>query len=114
MQKLLAIVIAALISGCVTNVTMTGKSYPAVDPLQVKVLFKEKPKCEYEELAFIGTPLSWNQNRAVDKARNNAAEIGADYIMIEAVHINMFNEASVSAVAYKCGQVNRENVEISK
>ncbi|MFZ5524205.1 MAG: hypothetical protein ACOY9D_09020 [Pseudomonadota bacterium] len=114
MKKSLVIVITALITGCATNATMTGKAYPAVDPLQVKVLFREKPKCEYEELAFIGTPLVWNQNEAINAARKKAAEIGADYIMIETINVNAFNDASASAIAYKCGQVNRENVEVSK
>jgi len=91
---------------------MTGKAYAPVDPLDVKILFKEKPDCNYEELAFIGSPLMWNQNAAVESAREEAAEIGADYIMIQSVNVNAFNDASVSAVAYKCGRVDREKVDI--
>lgn len=103
-----------LMVGCATQVTMTGRSYPPVDHLKVKVLFKEKPKCQYEELAFIGTPLEWNQNVAIQSARIKAAEIGADYVVIQTVNVNAFNDASVSAIAYKCGDVDRENVELDK
>ncbi|MCW8828915.1 MAG: hypothetical protein OQK94_07665 [Gammaproteobacteria bacterium] len=103
-----------MIAGCATHVTMTGKAYPPVDPLNVKVLFKEKPQCDYEELGFIGTPLKWNQNAAIEAAREKAAEIGADYIVIETIHTNMYNDASASAVAYKCGKVNREKVDVNK
>ena len=111
-MKKLIIFSLVLLSGCATNTTMTGKAYAPVDPLDVKILFKEKPDCNYEELAFIGSPLMWNQNAAVESAREEAAEIGADYIMIQSVNVNAFNDASVSAVAYKCGRVDREKVDI--
>lgn len=96
------IVLAGLVSGCATHATMAGKAYPPVLPEQVKVLAKDKPQCKYEELAFISTPLKWNQNVAISAAQEKAAEIGADYIVIETVRLNKYNDASVSAVAYKC------------
>ncbi len=104
--------ITVALTGCATNVTMTGKGYPPVKPTQVKVLFKDKPKCDYEELGFISTPLAWDQNSAIEKARAKAAEIGADYIVIESIQKNAYNDASASAVAYKCGAVDRENVDL--
>ena len=113
MKKYIALATITLLAGCVSHVTMTGKAYQKVDPLDVKILFKEKPKCDYEELGFISTPLEWNQNVAVDSAREQAAKIGADYMMIETVNTNAFNDVSVSAVAYKCGSVNREKVTTS-
>lgn len=100
-------------SGCATNVSMTGKAHPPVTPSQVKILFKEKPKCNYEELGFISTPQKWNQNIAIEAAREKAAEIGADYLVVETVHHNMYNDASVSAMAYKCGAVDREKVDVN-
>ncbi|TWI73221.1 hypothetical protein LZ24_01309 [Desulfobotulus alkaliphilus] len=113
-RTMLLVFLFMLITGCATTATMTGRAYPAVNPLHVKVLFEEKPSCEYEELAFIGTPLLWNQNIAVQQAREKAAEIGADYVVIKRVHVNAFNDASVSAIAYKCGKVDREKVEINQ
>lgn len=110
-----ALLIMSIVSlgGCATNVTMTGKAHSPVAPSQVKILFKEKPKCNYEELGFISTPQKWNQNIAIEAAREKAAEIGADYLVVETVHQNMYNDASVSAMAYKCGTVDREKVDVN-
>lgn len=93
--------------------TMTGKSYPPVSSDSVKILFKDKPKCDYEELGFVSTPLEWNQNVAMNSARKEAAKIGADYIVIQSVNKNGFNDVSVSAVAYKCGKVDRDKVDVN-
>jgi type IV pilus biogenesis protein CpaD/CtpE len=109
----LLILSIASLAGCATNVTMTGKAHPPVAPTQVKILFKEKPKCNFEELGFISTPQKWNQNIAIESAREKAANIGADYLVIEMVHQNIYNDASVSAMAYKCGSVDREKVEVN-
>ena len=111
-NHILVIVVTFLLCGCMTNVTMTGKAYPPLTPLQVKVLFYEKPKCKFEELGFISTPTKWNQNVAIDAAREKAAQIGADYLVINTVHQNIYNDASVSAMAYKCAAVDREQVEV--
>lgn len=113
LKAIFLILVVTLISGCASHTTLTGKAYPSVQPDQVKILFKEKPKCKYEELGFISTPLKWNQNVAITAAREKAAEIGADYVMVETVHVNAFNDASVSAIAYKCGSVSRENIPVS-
>ncbi len=107
-----SLITTVALTGCATSVTMTGKGYPAVKPEQVKVLFKDKPKCAFEELGFISTPLTWNQNVAIEKAREKAAEFGADYIVIESIQKNAYNDASASAIAYKCGTVDRENVDL--
>lgn len=100
------------LSGCATSITMTGKAYSPVSPSQVKVLFKDKPKCDYEELGFISTPAKWNQNVAIEAAREKAAGIGADYLVVETVMVNEFNDAKVSAMAYKCGTVDRVGVDV--
>lgn len=112
MKRIFYVGMAGVFAGCATNVTMTGKSYPPVPVTDVKVLFTDKPKCDYEELGFIGTPAKWNQNAAVQAAREKAAEIGADYLVIQNVSVNMYNDAMVSGMAYKCGKVDREKVEI--
>lgn len=108
-----SIISAALLSGCATNLTMTGKAYPSVQPTHVKILFKDRPKCSYEELGFVSTPPMWNQNTAIQAAREKAAEVGADYFVVETVHLNDFNDAKVSGMAYKCGTVDRDRVEIN-
>lgn len=112
-MKTIILATAVLLSGCATQMTMTGKAYDPVDPLSVKILFNSKPNCIFEELGFITTPLAWNQNRAVQLAREKAAEVGADYITIQAVHTAQFNDTSISAMAYKCGVVDRDKAELS-
>jgi len=111
--SIFTIFVITILVGCATHVTMTGKGYPPVLTTQVKVLFKDRPKCVYEELAFISTPLSWDQNDAIAKARKKAAEIGADYLVVETVNKNEYNDVSVSAMAYKCGEVDRNNVDVN-
>lgn len=112
-KELTLIFCAALLSGCATNMTMTGKAYPAVPPSNVKILFKDRPKCNYEELGFISTPPMWNQNTAIEAARVKAAEVGADYFVVEYVQVNNFNDARVSGMAFKCGTVDREKVDVN-
>ncbi len=112
-RTVLIVVSIVSLVGCATNITMTGKAYSPVTPSQVKILFKDKPNCKYEELGFISTPQKWNQNVAIEAAREKAAEIGADYLVVETVHQNMYNDASVSAMAYKCGSVDREKVDVN-
>lgn len=112
-KSLVMISVVLVLSGCATRITMTGKAYPPVNPIDVKILFKEKPKCNFEEMGFISTPLANNQNAAVELAREKAAEVGADYITIETIFINHFNDASVSAIAYKCGTVDRHQVNVT-
>lgn len=109
--KLLAIC-SMLLTGCAAQVTMTGKQYPPVDPLKVKILFSQLPACHFEELAFITSPLSWNQSAAIQKIRDKSASIGADYVDITSTHVNLYGEVLASGVAYKCGIVDREEVEL--
>lgn len=111
MKPLIFLIFLSVLVGCTTT-TMTGKAFAPVDPSSVKILFSEKPKCSFQELAFITTPLSWNQNAAISSARNKAADIGADYLVITRVSINAFNDASVWGVAYKCGEVDRNKVDL--
>lgn len=113
LRKTLLLAVVCL-GGCATNVTMTGKAYPPVSRDQVKILFHDKPKCSYEELAFISTPLMWNQNAAMKAAREKAAEVGADYLVISTVNKNGYNDASVSGIAYKCGDVDRHRVKVDQ
>lgn len=108
-----AVLSSFVLFGCATHITMTGKQYPPTDPLSVKILFKEKPACDFEELGFISTPLSWNQNEAVKAARISAAGVGADYLVVETVQSNVYNDTRVSAVAYKCARVDRNTVQVT-
>ncbi len=102
MKKLLYLSAVLCLAGCASTHIMVSKSYTPVTPEEVKVAFKEAPDCDYEEIAMIHTPYSWNSNSALKKARKQAAKIGADYIKITNVETNDDNDAKIEAVAYKC------------
>ena len=94
--------ILSTLTGCATQVTLLKGPFPEKNPEDVKVLLKDnKDICEAEEIALIRTPQKWNQNIAIDAAKEAAAQIGADYIRIK-VFYNTYNDASVVANAYKC------------
>jgi hypothetical protein len=94
--------LALILSACATKVTMVGPSYPPTDPSTVKVFATQKPDCNLEELGVIVTNLKWNQEKAVEDAKINAAKIGATHIQIGNITRNMYNDAAVSAVAFRC------------
>ena len=114
MKIILIGILTVLLTACASSVTMTGKALPANEPSDVKIVFHEKPKCDYEELGFISTPLMWNQTVAIEEARKQAASIGANYITIQTVQKNQYNDAQVSAIAYYCGKVDRNIDELDK
>ena len=113
MKVILIGLLVFLLSSC-TSVTMTGRALPEKEPSSVKIVFHEKPKCDYEELGFISTPMMWNQTLAIEEVRKQAALIGANYISIQTVQKNEWNDAQVSALAYYCGKVDRNIDELDK
>ncbi len=100
-MKKIFLISTLLLTACATQTTIL-KSYPATTPNEITVSFDKNPSCKYEELAFINTSFWWNTSMAVDKAKENAASIGADYIKITNVTTNSDNDAKVGAIAYKC------------
>lgn len=101
-NKLYLAILVALISGCATKVTITGKAYPPTEPENIKVFAQEKPACALEELGLIVTNLKWNQEIAINDAKSKASELGATYIQITEVERNIYNDAAVTAVAFRC------------
>lgn len=91
-----------LVCGCSSTHMMAAKSYPSVLPEEVTVVFNEFPPCDYEEIAMINTPYSWNSNWALKRARKKAAQVGADYLKVMDVETNEDNDAKIEAIAYKC------------
>ena len=114
LKKIFFFFLLIFLSSCATQVTMTGKAFPPISPSDVKIVFYEKPKCEYEELGFIATPLMWNQTVAIEEARKKAAEIGANYLSIQTINTNQYNDAVVSGLAYYCGVVDRNIERLNK
>lgn len=98
------LLIALMMGGCSSTHMMVTQSFTPVKPELVKVVFKEMPPCDYEEIAMIHTPYSWSSDSALKKARRQAAKIGADYIKVTHVQTNDDNDAKIEAVAYKCNE----------
>lgn len=94
--------LVAFLSGCATKVTKTGPAYPPTNPEDIKVFAAQKPNCKLEELGLIVTNLKWNQEHAVTDAKEKAAEIGAHFIKLTDVKRNIYNDAAVQAVAFRC------------
>jgi hypothetical protein len=92
-----------LLVGC-NNTTRTGPVYEPISASEVRVSFdKDRLVCKkLEEIGFIATPLVWNQSVAIDRVREEAAKVGANYAIVQTVHKNAYNDASASAIAYRC------------
>jgi hypothetical protein len=102
MKKTIVCALALLVAGCATKVTVTGKKYPPISIDEVKVFASIKPNCNLEEIGLVVTNLKWNQEKAVEEAKAKAAELGANYIQISDVKRNIYNDAAVTAVAFRC------------
>jgi len=107
--------LALLLSGCATHIVKTGNPntfYPATSPANVQVYYKTKPKCQYVEIALIDNPVDsgifskWKSTlqESVDQVKEEAAKLGADFIVINKYRKSVFaNDKLVdSASAYKC------------
>ena len=106
MTRLIPTIFATLIlAACTTQMTTLDKSYPATKPENVTVLFNEQPKCNAKQIAFLNTTTewAWSQDSALKSARENAASIGADYLVInKTTTMNHYSDTVFHAVAYKC------------
>lgn len=102
MTSKLALPFLLLLTACATKVTSTGPTYPPTDPSTIKVFAVQKPDCNLEELGVVVTNLKWNQEKAVEDAKLNASKIGATYIQISDIKRNIYNDAAVTVVAFRC------------
>ena len=110
-----ALCLTLLLSGCATHIVRLGPVntfYPATSPANVEVYYKTKPKCQYEEIALIDNPLDtgitgkWKSNlqESIDQVKEEAAKLGADFIVINKYYKSIFSNDKLvdSAIAYKC------------
>lgn len=82
MRKIFYFLIVLGLCGC-TEATIYTQSYRPTNPGNVAVLRKARPSCQYEEMGHIKTGESWSFSSALNKAREKAAEHGADGIILE-------------------------------
>ena len=106
MTRFLPILFVTLVlSACATQMTTLDTTYPTTKPENVKVLFNEKPQCNAKQIAFVNTSTAWawSQDSALQSAREHAASIGADYLVINQTRtVNHYSDTVFHGVAYKC------------
>ncbi|MBQ8784928.1 MAG: hypothetical protein IJZ59_02670 [Alphaproteobacteria bacterium] len=82
-------------------------------PEKVAVYYKTMPTCKYKEIALVDNPLNkgwlfgkwaWDLQSSVNQIKEVAAEQGADFVVIDSYHKNIFNNDKLvdAVVAYKC------------
>lgn len=113
MKYINTFILLFVLAGC-AQVTLTGQPREAVDEKKVKILFYEKPECPYEELGLITTPTHWNETYAIEDLRAEAAKIGSDFISVKQIVTKPDGFVIARGLAYICGSVNRENVNVHK
>ena len=102
MYRLMSILSFLFLSACATQMTVLDKTYPAITPDKVTVLFNEKPKCNSKQIAFLNSSTAWSQNDALRSLRKSAASIGADYVSIFKTEVITASDTVFHGVAYKC------------
>src|SRR5436190_21596430 len=89
---LLAILLSAVLSGCgSTRVFMVGRRRPAIAPESVRIY--QYPPRHFERIAIINASsagawpvtLHGQTNQAIEKIKEEAANLGANGVLIEAV-----------------------------
>ena len=97
----------AVLAGCQTPATITGASYPAISPENVKMSFSNEPTCAnpQEIGAMLGVGANKHaQERALNEIRQRAASLGANYVLLDANVFNAFGDMTIDAILYRCVQ----------
>lgn len=102
-----AILLSALLplAACVEPVMMSGASYPAVDPSQVRMSFAAAPSCQGAiEIGMIPQVGSnkYSQDRAMNAIRSQAAARGANLVLLETQATSLLGDMLIDAVMYRC------------
>src|SRR5205823_531296 len=104
-----AILIAAFTSGCATQVTMIGPARSPISPVAVR--FYENPPRHYEQIAIInssaGTTWLFPDHGSLDEAiaelRTEAAKLGANGVLLQAVYDRPVGGLSVGVGGFGYG-----------
>ena len=111
------------LTGCATKMTLTAHPSEEVSSEAVQLVImspssKRKPTCnnneELNDVAYIRTPLSNDQNSAIASLRSHAASVGAHFLVVEKIGTNPYNDAYAYGMAYTCGKVDRTNAPLKK
>jgi len=112
LQSGAAILIASLISGCATHVTMIGPARPPISPAVVRIY--QKPPRHYQQIAIINSSAgtTWlfpdrdSPDEAIADLRREAAALGANGVLLQAVYDRPVGGLSVGVGGFGYGRHN--------
>jgi hypothetical protein len=100
--------LAALVmmSGCgyKSNVMISQNEYDSIDENEVIILMNDKPQCNYEVIAAVTIDQYSGQATAIQEARKEAADLGADYVSINFINTYGDDDIGVAGIAYRCNK----------
>ena len=107
-----AILIASLISGCATHVTMIGPARPPISPAAVRIY--QNPPRHYQQIAIINSSAgtTWlfpdrdSPDQAIADLRREAAALGANGVLLQAVYDRPVGGLSVGVGGFGYGRHN--------
>ncbi len=108
MEKKLIIMLSAILSvivfnACSATTTKLNSFQNKTNPTEIIVSIKEKPKCDFTELAIIKTGNNWNLDLALNEAKEAAANTGATHFTADKIIVqDQSNYTSVIGTAYFC------------
>ncbi|GGH63184.1 hypothetical protein GVY41_18955 [Frigidibacter albus] len=105
MKRVLPLGLALALAGCVEPAMMTGASYPAIAPEQVRMSFASMPDCpgaaEIGLIPQVGSN-KYAQDRALNAIRAQAASKGANLVLMTTRPTSMLGDMLIDAVMYRC------------
>ena len=98
--------ILALCSCANVSVTTIKTGLSPNDPNNIKVIFENNdkdasPNCKAEQIGFISTSWEWTTTKALNSAKEKAAEIGGDYLKATLI-TNDRNHGRIKGTVYHC------------
>lgn len=107
-MKNIIVLLAAMsaLGGCTEPVMQTGASYPPIPPDQVRVSFASSPACanphEIGMIPQVGSN-KYAQDRAINQIRTQAAQRGANLVLLDTTATSLMGDMLIDAVMYRCG-----------
>lgn len=106
MKKLvISLVVMTSVAACTEPVMRTGASYPPISPEQVQVSFASTPACanprEIGMIPQVGSN-KYAQDRAINQIRNQAAQLGANLVLLDTTATSLMGDMLIDSVMYRC------------
>ena len=118
MKKILvgSFIAAMILSGCgyKSNVMISQNEYDSIDESEVIILMNDKPECAYEVIAAVTIDQYDGQANAIEKAKEEAADLGADYVSINFINTYSDDDISVAGIAYRCNNQEAQQEQESQ